>query len=127
MSGRISWILVAIVAVFSACSTPHGDAPDASAKAALREYSQKLKAGLTRKEVEEYLKAAGTGFVERSGENGSLAILVKVGEETKPWYCSEWPDYLAFEFVSQTPSPCEGCKSEVLKEMHLTSNGEGCL
>jgi len=54
---------------------------------------------------------------------------VRVGQEEKPWYCSEWPDYAAFEF-SRTEAPHRAfdiLESDVLKLVHLTSNGEGCL
>jgi len=49
--------------------------------------------------------------------NGPFSILVRVGQEEKPWYCSEWPDYAAFEF-SRTEAPHRAfdiLESDVLK------------
>jgi len=67
----------------------------------------------------------GVSFWERCcfEPHGPYSILVRVGQEDKPWYCSEWPDYVAFEFAYAGPTG----DSDVLKTVHLTSNGEGCL
>jgi hypothetical protein len=32
------------------------------------------------------------------------SILVHVEQEDKPWFCSEWPDYIAFESSSTHPT-----------------------
>jgi hypothetical protein len=121
---------------------------DAHNQLELRKYSQNLELGLTRKEVKDYLQAQGTKFGERCCDEGfrAFAVIVKVGEEDRPWYCSEWPVYVAFEFVAIEPykfrfpvdpevlkkvrqyglelSPVD---SDVLTKVQLASNGEGCL
>jgi len=85
----------------------------------------------TRRQVKETLRTQGVAFGERCcfERNGPSSILVQVGQEDKPWFCSEWPDYVAFEFSSvDTPQRAfEIMESDVLKLAHLTSNGEGCL
>ena len=100
-------------------------------EAALRRFSEIIPLGATRRQVKEILRAQGVSFGERCcfEHNGPFSILVQVGQEEKPWYCSEWSDYVAFEF-----SPIEAprrrfdiLESDVLKLVHLTSNGEGCL
>jgi hypothetical protein len=98
---------------------------------ALIHYEQNLKPGLSRKEVKDYLQAHGVEFGERccNAPRDAFSILVRVGEEEVPWYCSSWPDYVSFEFI---PTEAQGplsqpLNSDALKEVHLTSNGEGCL
>jgi hypothetical protein len=54
--------------------------------------------------------------------------VVQVGEKDAPWYCSEWPVYVVFEFNATPPKPLlKPSDSDVLKKVHLASNGEGCL
>lgn len=98
---------------------------------ALIRYEQDLKPGLNRKEVKGYLRVHGIRFGERccSVPNGAFSIVVRVGEEEVPWFCSSWPDYVSLEFIPTEAqrSPSQPLNSDVLKEVHLTSNGEGCL
>uniref|UniRef100_Q029G8 Uncharacterized protein n=1 Tax=Solibacter usitatus (strain Ellin6076) TaxID=234267 RepID=Q029G8_SOLUE len=100
-------------------------------ESALLRFSEKVPLGATRKQVKEVFRTRAISFQERCcfEPNGPFSILVQVGKEDKPWYCSEWPDYVAFEF-SATATPhrvFEILESDVLKLVHLTSNGEGCL
>ena len=99
--------------------------------AGLRRFSDMVPLGSTRRQVKEILRTQGVLFGWRCcfEPNGTFSILVQVGQEEKPWYCSEWPDYVAFEF-SAIEAPRRGfdsLESDVLKLVHLTSNGEGCL
>jgi hypothetical protein len=76
----------------------------------------------------------------------AFAIVVKVGEEDPPWFCSEWPVYAAFEFTIaepyNLPLPVNSAlrrkveqhememlpgEADVYTSVHLLSNGEGCL
>lgn len=103
----------------------------AAIHAALIHYEQDLKPGLNRKEVKDYLRVHGIGFGERccNVPKGAFSIVVRVGEEEVPWYCSSWPDYVSFDFIPTEAhgSPFQSLNSDVLKEVQLTSNGEGCL
>ena len=104
-------------------------------KAAQLKYSEALRPGSNRKDVENYLKSRGVTFIGRSpgadAHSKTPAILVKVADEDAPWYCSEWPDYVAFEFASRerarTSSLWSLADSDVLTHVLETSNGEGCL
>jgi hypothetical protein len=64
-------------------------------QAALRSYSQILKPGMKRKEVEDYLRVNKTEFLQMS-----LDDLTKIGEEKPPWYCGFSGVYLKFRFSS---------------------------
>lgn len=114
----------------------------------LQKYSQDLKPGSTRKIVKDYLRAHGATFGERRCDPGfhAFAVLVKVGKEDVPWYCSEWPVYVAFEFqieepynvplpvdsgirkkIEQHELELDPGDSDILQKVQLVSNGEGCL
>jgi hypothetical protein len=148
------WIILAIGAVSVASAIRHvykvnvQKGRDAHNQAELLKYSQALKPGLTRKEVKDYLQAQGKTFGERCCDQGfhAFAIIVKVGEEDVPRYCSEWPVYVAFEFaVTQPiklPYPVDPgalkkiqrynlelvpSEADVLQKVQLVNNGEGCL
>jgi len=76
---------------------------EAHYQAALGSYRQALSIGSTRKQVEQYLRNSGTGFlrmccVEHSGKH-SVDDLVKVGAEEAPWFCSEHNVYVALQFT----------------------------
>jgi hypothetical protein len=104
----------------------------AETQAALMYYSQNLRPGLARKQVEDYLQRHNTRFSYRCCSEGrtAYATTVKVGEDDVPWYCSEAPVYVFFEFRAvdsahygiYNPNP-----DDVLDEIHLHIVGEGCL
>jgi len=79
---------------------------EAAYEASLQSYAQALKPGMTRKQVEDYFQARNITYlqeccvlVEESSTRHSWDDLVKVGEEEKPWYCSEHYVYIAFRFA----------------------------
>src|SRR5438105_4033101 len=70
---------------------------------ALKAYSEALHAGMTRRDVETYLRSTNTQFTwvftAFGGRRESqYADVVKIGEEAAPWYCSAAYVYIAFEF-----------------------------
>jgi hypothetical protein len=137
MNRRLFWLVVIIAVVSSALlvrsvvKTHRQQALDVANQSALLTYSQRLRPGLTRKNVEDYLRAQGTHFKEACcyGERNAFAVLVKVGEEDVPWFCSECPVYAVFEFTATPPPQLlpKPTDSDVLKNIHLASGCEGCL
>jgi hypothetical protein len=115
-----------------------------ASRAALLKYSRGLAPGVTRKEIEEYLRTRHTSFNRRCciESHDTFSDLVIVAEEEAPWYCSAWPIYVAFVFALP-PGRAEGGGQEtrvrtlgsfpsqeqsgVLQKVELTSNGEVCL
>jgi hypothetical protein len=75
-------------------------------EAVLREYSGALRSGMSRLEVESYLRLRGHSFRQmcciRAPRN-AYADLVKIGEERAPWYCNKFNFYVAFEFETTEP------------------------
>lgn len=125
-------VLTAIAFTVRTIRKAHRDkARVAADEYALVAYSQAFKPGISRKKVEDSLRKRGTRFSERCciASHSAFSILVKVGEEDAPWFCNAWPDYVVFEFAATQPAPLplRPLDSDLLKSVHLTSNGEGCL
>jgi len=81
---------------------------EAAYQSALSEYQRVLRPGMTRKEVEDYLRAKNADFSQmccvnvvtsNSPKRHTWDDLVKIGEEEHPWFCSEHFVYVAFEFA----------------------------
>jgi hypothetical protein len=100
----------------------------ANLAAALSNYEQSLRPGMSRKDVEDYLRTRGITFLEQccNGVPGSaFSVLIPVGKEGAHWYCETVPDYVSLEFVATEPhEPGAGpSNSDVLREVHLTRGG----
>ena len=73
-------------------------------QSALHSYAQVLKPGMTRKEVEDYLRANKLEFRQtccvdmKEYKKGSWDDLVKIGEEDAPWFCNYTAVYVGFQF-----------------------------
>ncbi len=103
---------------------------EAAYQAAIRSYSEVLKPGMTRKEVEAYLKEQGTPFKQPCCMDPGRAyfLLVKIGEEEHPWYCSNLNVYARFQFnpYEQPASKLPG-ERDTLMGIQIFRVGEGCL
>ena len=104
---------------------------EAGYQAALQEYSNEIKPGLTRNEVESYFRTRGVRFTQMccvGQARGAWADLVKVGEESAPWYCSEYYVNIAFEFRATEPHRLwESRDSDVLESVRIFRQLGGCL
>jgi hypothetical protein len=72
----------------------------------LKEYSDALKSGMSRREVESYLRLRGRSFQQMccvTVPRNAYADIVKIGEEKAPWYCNKYNVYVAFEFGTTEP------------------------
>src|SRR5205085_2583744 len=98
---------------------------------ALKAYSDSLRPGMTRKDVEDYLHLRNTQFTWVWTAFGGRRVtqyadLVKIGEETAPWYCSEAYVYIAFEF-SPLNDFHRQTDSDVLQRIEIFRPYTGCL
>jgi len=96
--------------------------------ATLRSYQENLKSGVTRKEVESYLRARNTPFVQ--GPDGDLSV--QVGEESLPWFvwwCGGQRIDVEFQFIAPARSggTTETNDMDELKTVFLAERTEGCL
>ena len=72
----------------------------------LRTYTQVLKPGMKRKEVEDYLRAKNAKFRQtccvdsnETSRRHSWDDFTKIGEEDAPWFCSQHNVYVAFQLT----------------------------
>jgi len=100
-------------------------------QSALHSYSEVLRPGMTRKEVEDYLRSKGIEFGPMCciDERSAFADLVRIGKESAPWFCSEHNVYVAFQFAAvelhdNLPSRHD---SDTLKRITIFRWLEGCL
>ena len=136
MSTRHS-LTAALVLVLSAVSIEgaRGQSANQKREAAyqktLQVYTEALKPGMTRTDVEDYLRAKGASFHQMccSLEWSAFADLVKIGQEKHPWYCSEHNVYIAFLFtaIEAHDVVVRINDSDVLKQITIFHQLEGCL
>jgi len=105
---------------------------------ALRSYSEVLRTGMTRKQVEEYLSAKKLPFRQlccvsvkefsRGVYDDAYDDLVKIGQEDAPWVCSENNVYIAFQFLGRQKDSLRGAEpSDRLKDVIIYHKLDGCL
>ena len=112
---------------------------EANYQTVLAKYTSEMKPGMTREQVERHLRTGGTRFRQMCcvanfrGHYVSLVgagwdDLVKIGEESAPWFCSENSVYVAFEFnPKSTGEVADTNGSDILKRVSVFHQLEGCL
>jgi hypothetical protein len=100
-------------------------------QSALRSYSEVLKPGMTRREVEDYLRAKNIDFSQMGwveDERTAYADLTKIGKEHAPWYCEHHNVYVAFQFAAvEAHKPAEARDLDALKKITIFHWLEGCM
>jgi hypothetical protein len=102
---------------------------------ALRSYSEHFRPGMTRKEVEDYLRGRNIGFQQmccvddKLSSKGVWDDITKIGKESAPWSCSENNVYVAFQFIGPARSGVGwgADPSDTLKSVSIYHWLEGCL
>jgi hypothetical protein len=101
--------------------------------ATVRSYSGVFRAGMKRKEVEDYFRTNNIPFSQmccvEQNTKWVLDDLTNIGKEKTPWFCSENNIYVAFQFVGSerhTPGPTAE-DSDTLTKVTLFPWLEGCL
>jgi hypothetical protein len=104
----------------------------------LHSYSEILKTGMSRKEVEDYLSAKKIRFRQmccvdtkkfsRDAYDNAYDDLVKIGQEDVPWFCSENNVYIAFQFLGPNKNSVPAAEpSDTLKDVRVYHWLEGCM
>jgi hypothetical protein len=105
----------------------------------LAKYSSALKPGMTREQVERHLQSGGARFRQMccvadfrgqyvSSIGAGWDDLVKIGEESVPWFCSENNVYVAFEFNPKSKGELADTNdSDILKRVSVFHQLEQCL
>lgn len=136
-------VLAALITV--ACAVKHEQDRRLAARresgyqTVLRQYATELKPGMTREQVEQYLRSNGKQFKEMccvanfKGGNVSLDRsgyddLVKIAEESAPFVCSENNVYIAFEFNPKSQDELSKTNpTDILRRISVFHQLEGCL
>jgi hypothetical protein len=71
---------------------------EASYALSLLTYSQALKPGMNRKEVEDYLKKKNLPVLALCCVDGSESDLIRIGQDDDTWFCAENYVYIALQF-----------------------------
>jgi hypothetical protein len=99
----------------------------------LLSYTQDLKTGMTRKEVEEYFRANKIEFrqmccvADAFSTRHSWDDLIKIGEEDVPLFCRQNNVYVAFVFTDYNKSERQDNDLDTLKNVTIYHDLEGCL
>ena len=93
-------------------------------QAALRTYSQIIKPGMKRKEIEEYLRSNKIEFSKLS-----LDDITKIGEDVPSWFCGSSGVYVRFHFtgVKSLESQSKANDEDTLDEINIFHRAERCL
>jgi hypothetical protein len=95
------------------------------------DYSHRFLPGSTRKQIEDSLRQEGMDFFHSccmGASHNASDTLVKIGEESPPWYCSEHYVYVGFEFVrDHKAGDAEARESDPLTSVRLYKQLTGCL
>ena len=136
------WRLVAMVVVFTfVVIAIHNvrekrsqQKRDVAYQTALRSYSEVIKPGMTRKEVEDLLHARNKTFrqmccVDIKKPMGVWDDLVKIAQEDPPWICGAKNIYIAFQFAGTRPqsAPPSSEPSDRLAVVTVYPHLEDCL
>jgi hypothetical protein len=106
---------------------------EASYQAALDTYKGALERGMTRAEVEAYLKRNRTEVHPKCcliRDEGAWEDFIEIGQEPPPWYCSAHQVYIALAFRrtdGQKPSQPEAHETDVLTDITMLHLNEKCL
>jgi hypothetical protein len=136
------WRLISVVVVFSFVAIAINNVRekrsqqrrDVAYQTALRSYSEAIKLGMTRKDVEDSLHARNGAFLQMCCVDirkpwGVLDDLVKIGQEDPPWFCSTKDVYIAFQFAGTRPqaTPPSADPSDRVTAVTVYPLLEGCL
>jgi hypothetical protein len=133
-------LLAAVLLLFSIRSTRKQRLQakrEAAYASALRSYTDVLKPGMTRKEVEDYFHAnkieigqmCCVDFKNSAGRQ-SWDDLAQIGREGAPWFCGRHSVYIAFQFTDHEKHPAGMTVDDdldTLRAITVYHALEGCL
>jgi hypothetical protein len=129
---RPGLLALALIALFvpRGCAQSRNQKREARYQSALQTYSELIKIGATRKEVEETLRSKNTPFGQICCvEPGTtFSDLITIGEEKHPWYCSSHTVYVAILFVARDPNAQKTIKeNDTVQKLRIWHHLDGCL
>jgi len=137
---RSAWLMLALILVAApAACVFYGRAKhdrervarQAYYESVRRSYTEIFKPGVTRRQVEIYLRNNGKQIVQMCCMNvahNAYDTLTKIGEERAPWYCEAHNIYMGFQFSAEGSHEFpEAHDSDVLTGIQIYPWLTGCL
>lgn len=136
MTGRVSlklgFVFLALFATVPKAPAQNAKQKrEASYQKTLQSFSESLKPGMTRKNVEDHLREKGVKYEKMCciDEKTAYVDIVRIGKEKHPWYCSAHTVYIAFQFADE---PHEGERTsdrdtDKLKSITIYHSLDDCL
>ena len=98
----------------------------ASYRAKVDAYRSILKPGISREQVEAYLRQTGAPYQRTCCEAGVFSDLARIGHEAPGWVCRSWDVYVEFSFASTDEKEAAAAPEDTLKQISMAQNGS-CL
>ncbi len=89
-------------------------------------YRSILKPGITRQQVEAYLRQTGAAYQRTCCEAGVFSDLTRIGHEAPGWVCRNWDVYVEFKFANSDRNEAAAAQEDSLERIDLAQNGS-CL
>ncbi len=96
----------------------------------LQKYRSQFRIGLLRHEAATALRGKGVKFFDICcpSDTGRFSQLIKIGENPKPPFCSEYGVYISLDCAAKSSGEAlRPRKDDVLKGIELRRWGTGCL
>jgi len=123
-------LALAVLALPPASAQSRKQKREAAYQAALQSYSDFVKIGATRKEVEDILRSKNTSFVRLCcvEQGTTFADLIKIGKEKHPWYCEAHSVYIAIQYVALDQNTSKTVKeTDEVHKITIWHHLEGCI
>jgi hypothetical protein len=89
-------------------------------------YRSILKIGISREQVEAYLRQTGAPYQRSCCEAGVFSDRTRVGHEAPGWICRNWDVYVQFQFAGEDRNEGAPAGTDALTQIDLFQNGS-CL
>jgi tRNA(Ile)-lysidine synthase TilS/MesJ len=89
-------------------------------------YRSILKPGITREQVEAYLRQTGAPYQRSCCEAGDFSDRTRIGHEAPGWVCRNWDVYVEFKFAGAAGNEAAAAPGDTLQQIDLFQNGS-CL
>ena len=102
---------------------------EASYELSRREYSQALRSGMKRKEVEDYIRKKNLPVLRMCCVSANKSDLIKLGQDGANWFCGESNVYVALQFEDHGSHDAyrEANDSDTLSQITIFHWADTCL
>jgi hypothetical protein len=124
----VGWGIVIVLALGNVQSFVRAKQKEQQRQASYRTkvdvYRSILKPGITRQQVEAYLRQTGAPYQRNCCEAGVFSDRTPVGHEAPGWVCRSWDVFVEFKFAGKYQSAA--APEDMLQKVDLFQNGS-CL